>query len=352
MRGRTLLSAFAVSLAAVAFALKLNAQMLVSIETVTVGDAGNAPYGTGYGSVDYEYSIGKFETTIGQYATFLNSVAAVTSDPHLINLWIPQLASDLAIAGIERSGSGTALDPFLYSPIGPHGLTPSGASSQSNRPVAYVSWLDGARFANWLHNGATMGADTETGAYTLNGATSGIFGKNPGAKWWIPSRDEWHKAAYYKGGGIDAGYWLYPTKSDEMPGNDLAGVANQANYLAGNWPAGTYSITQTTDFSDSQNYLTEVGAFIGSPGPYGTFDQGGNLSEWTSDVTPDGAQVLLGGMWNFAATGLSAVTYGAGGSSVKVYNAGFRLATVPEPSTVALLIMTAGCGLWMGTRRP
>ena len=42
-----------------------------------------------------------------------------------------------------------------------------------DKPVNYVSWLDAARVANWYQNGATSLSDTETGAYTLNGAMLG-----------------------------------------------------------------------------------------------------------------------------------------------------------------------------------
>jgi len=37
----------------------------------------------------------------------------------------------------------------------------------------------------------------------------------------VTSEDEWYKAAYYKGGGIDAGYWDIPTSSDALPGTDM-----------------------------------------------------------------------------------------------------------------------------------
>jgi sulfatase modifying factor 1 len=225
-------------LAAVLFAaFILNSQShaqspLVTIDTVTVGDAGNAAdtvvmndSTTGYGSVGYEFAIGKYEVTIGQYNTFLNSVASVTSDSYIVNLWNGSMTSDLNIAGISRSGSGTLGSPYSYSVIG-----------SGNRPITYVSWFDAARFANWMNNGATNGASTETGAYTLNGATSGVgFTKNAGATWWIPSENEWYKAAYYKGGGTNAGYWDYPTQSG-APGNNIGGAANQANYYAGTSP--------------------------------------------------------------------------------------------------------------------
>jgi formylglycine-generating enzyme required for sulfatase activity len=205
---------------------------------VTVGDAGNAADTTGYGAVTNSFAIGKYEVTIGQYTTFLNSVAAVTSDSYIVDLWSASMETDLNIAGIRRSGSGILGDPYSYSVLG-----------SGNRPITYVSWFDAARFANWVNNGATLGASTETGAYTLNGATSGIFTVNPGATWFLPSEDQWYKAAYYKGGGTNAGYWVYPTQSDSAPGNNIGGAANQANYRTN----GVFAVTQSADYSGTQN---------------------------------------------------------------------------------------------------
>ena len=52
----------------------------VTIDPVPVGNPGNAGdtrYETpGYGAVGYEYQIGKYEVTAGQYTDFLNAVAA------------------------------------------------------------------------------------------------------------------------------------------------------------------------------------------------------------------------------------------------------------------------------------
>lgn len=318
-----------VALSAAVFASSpdLHAQALVGIQTVVVGDAGNAADTTGYGSVSYEYNIGKYEVTISQYTTFLNAVAA--SDPY--GLYSPEMATDLNIAGISRLGlSGS----YSYSVIG------SGA-----RPVTYVSWFDAARFANWMNNGATNGASTETGAYTLEGATSGIFYKNPEAAWWIPSEDEWYKAAYYKGGGADAGYWAYPTQSDTMPGNTIGGATNQGNFYNG-----VYSVTQSPDPDPDQNYLTDAGAFSNTAGAYGTFDQAGNAFEWNDAVYKSAYRNTRGGSW-----------YNVGGELPSSYRynetpgtetdtLGFRLATIPEPSTHALLVLSAA-GLCAGAIR-
>ncbi len=112
---------------------------------------------------------------IAQYTAFLNTVAATDT----YSLYNTNMGTDGTIAGISRSGSSGS---YSYSVIG------SGA-----RPITYVSWSDAARFANWMNNGQGTGS-TETGAYTLNGASSGVgFTKNPGATWWIPSEDESYK---------------------------------------------------------------------------------------------------------------------------------------------------------------
>jgi formylglycine-generating enzyme required for sulfatase activity len=245
------------------------------------------------------------------------------------------MATDLNIAGITQAGSSGS---FSYSALG-----------SGSRPISYVSWFDAARFANWMQNGANAGASTETGAYTLNGASSGVnFTKNAGATWWIPSEDEWVKAAYYKGGSTNAGYWLYPTQSDTAPGNTIGGDANQANYRG---ISSVYSVTQSASYSSTQNYLTDAGAFSNSASAIGTFDQAGNVYEW-NDAVIDSARGLRGGGWEGNDTPVLRSSFRAGNVPTDEDNSiGFRLSTVPEPSTYALLLMTAAGALWMARRR-
>jgi len=244
-----------------------------NIETVTVGNPGNAPDpDSGYGKVDYTYAIGKYDVTLTQYTVFLNAVAKTDT----YRLYNTNLGTDAHVAGIARTGTSGS---YSYSVIG-----------DGERPVTYVSWSDAARFCNWLHNGRKTGAQdattTETGAYALNGAIDRTdFTKNADAQWWIPSLNEWYKAAYYDPNRVCSGmgeYWRYATRSDDMPGNEVGGLPNQTNHR--NPHNSAYSVTQRSDLNRYENYLTPVGAFTNSASTYGTYDQDGNVYNWNDEV--------------------------------------------------------------------
>ncbi len=298
---------------------------LVTIDTVPVGDPGNsAIYAGGLprGTVDAEFRIATREVTLVQYATFLSAVAK-TKDGHnaaiVDTLYDPRMATDANIAGIIRTGSGTAADPYLYSVAG-----------DPAKPVTYVSWYNAVRFANWLHNGGTAGADTETGAYTLGGEDPPELTRNDGAVWWLPNDNEWFKAAYYKGGGTDAGYWKFPTRSDQLPGNSSSTEPNQANFKRN----GIFSVTQSGTQSSVDNYLTAVGTFANSPGPYGTFDQGGNVDEWTEENTTTSfgvERITRGGAWSTGGLNFDVNPPSTALPGDRINKLGFRLARGPLP---------------------
>ncbi len=198
----------------------------VVIETVIVGNPGNAGELSGEGAggigpdricgaVGYVYNIGKYEVTNAQYAEFLNAVAAY--DPN--GLYNENMADvgNYCWGGITRDGSNGS---YTYSTI----------AGRESMPVNSVSWHDALRFANWMHNGQG-GGDTEDGAYDMSLGLSVV--RKPDAQVFLPTEDEWYKAAYYKGGGE---YWDFPTKTDEPypptaevpPGTDL--IHGSANY--------------------------------------------------------------------------------------------------------------------------
>jgi len=194
---------------------------------VTVGNPGNAndTGGTNNGAVAYSYQIGKYDVTIGQYTSFLNAADPSGTNPN--GIYNASMATDLNIAGISYTSGASAGSKYAVI---------SNGGDSSNRPITYVSWFDAARFANWMTNGQGAGS-TETGAYTLGNATTGpAVAVNPGAAFYIPTNDEWYKAAYFSpnyGGVGVAGYTDYATQSDtpSAPGNIIGSTANQANYM-------------------------------------------------------------------------------------------------------------------------
>lgn len=193
---------------------------------------------------------------------------------------------------------------------------------------------------------------TETGSYALTGNNGIITNTGTGA-YWLPSESELYKAAYYdpnKGGpGVD-GYWTYPTKSDSAPGNVIGSSANQANYIT-DLGTNVYSVTQSSSFSSTQNYLTDAGAFAESGSAYGTFDQGGNVWEWNDAVIDDVlffSRGLRGGAWKFNANTLRSSGRNRTDPAVENRNFGFRIATIPEPASVCLLL---GGGALLAMRR-
>ena len=302
----------------------------VTIATVPVGNAGNTADtrlmndGTsGYGSVGYNYNVGKYEVTAGQYTDFLNAVGATDT----YGLYNTGMANTSSGSGITRSGASGS---YTYSV----------ASDFANRPVNFVSWGASARFANWLHNSQPTGAQdlstTEDGAYYLNGATTNAqllaVNRKTTWKWAVTSEDEWYKAAYYKGGNLNAGYWDYPTKSNSAPGRDMADASgNNANYYA---DSGAYPI-------DSGKYTTVVGEFQNSDSPYETFDQGGNVFEWNEAIVYEFAipyRGLRGGSFLNDGDALQASNrYYDDQTSGDCY-IGFRVSqVVPEPSSVLML---------------
>jgi formylglycine-generating enzyme required for sulfatase activity len=285
------------------------ASAVVNIDFVPVENAGNANDTTGYGAVSSSYQIGKYEVTNSQYAEFLSAKGSSNS--------FGIFNSSMATYGITQTGS-------------PGSFSYSVTSGFENKPVVYVSWFDAARFINWLSNGQGNG-DTETGPYTLAGATSGTsFAKNPGATLYLPTESQWYKAAYYdatKDG--TGGYWQVPTQSATLGGNTI-GNANSANYFDGDHVS--FPGTQTTD----------VGAYgTNSDSFYGTFDQGGNVWEW-NDAVLGTSRGLRGGAWNSVSGVLASTLRGGSNPSNETADVGFRVASIPEPGSVALTLLATG----------
>ena len=316
----------------------------VVIDTVPIRNEGNVPDITGYGKVLYQYRIARFEVTIGQYVEFLNAVAA--ADTH--GLYISQMSSEPTIAGVTRSGG-----PGSYRYVG---------IDSPDRPITLVSWFDAARFANWMSNGQPAGAQntttTEDGAYTLLppfdhvGFVKNAINPNTGRPpvWWIPSENEWYKAAYYNptrnaGAG---GYHFYPIQSpfDNVPYSAAYGGAPSPDAtLAGNFRRDDgvangyndgYALTGSNTFPGT-NALSKVGDYASAPTFYGTYDQGGNVLELTDGIVGSGGsffRAARGGSW-FDDESVMRSSYRLNiNPTTHATGVGFRLATVERRAQV------------------
>ena len=293
---------------AIVAALITSASATVTMDWVSIGNVNNAADTTGYGAVDHAYRIGKYEVTNAQYGEFLNAKGQSNANG-IYN-------SNMPTYGITQSGTSGS---FSYTVT----------TALANRPVVLVSWFDATRFANWMANGQGN-ASMETGAYTLNNATSGIITANIGAQVYLPSENEWYKAAYYN--AANASYSLYPNGQNTITTAD-------ANY------------------STSVGNSTDAGTYSGDASFYETFDQGGNVWEW-NDATSSleyysTGRGLRGGAWNGDATADTWL-----GSDFRNFtrnyheysDIGFRLAAVPEPASM-LLSMLAGVMMLIRRKR-
>lgn len=311
------------------------ARAAVTLEWVNVGDAGNANDTTGFGGVAYGYQIMKYEVTNAQYAEFLNTVDAAGTNPN--GIWNSNMGSN-ARGGISFTAGNAAGSKYAVK------------TDMGDKPVNYVSFSDSMRFANWIHNGQGAGS-TESGAYDMTVSASTVIHSGL-ANVWLPTANEWYKAAYYQpvgAGGDTDSYWRFSTASNTVPtvatstitGTILNPGANVANYGSG------------ADWNGQDGNVTTVGsAGLLSASYYGTFDQSGNVQEWTEAIS-GGNRGLRGGSWNLGESIMRSTNISSLAPNNESSAIGFRLASafaVPEPSRV-MLALAGVFGLLMRRRR-
>jgi formylglycine-generating enzyme required for sulfatase activity len=263
------------------------------IEFVTIGNPGNPPDTTDRpvtdGAVPYIYRIGKYE----------------------ISEQMIDKANTLGGLGITTDTRGP------------------------EKPATSVSWFEAARFVNWLNtsSGSTPAYKFDNaGNFQLwqptdSGYNEANLYRNSLAKYFLPSLDEWHKAAYYD--PVSGNYYDYPTGSDSVPdGIDLVGDANfEAVFLDGANQLGPNDITN-----------------VGVLSPYATVGQGGNVREWLEiafdrrNTMADKQRMMRGGAWGDIHTLLLAHNDGIGWvPSFQGNFVGLRVVSIiPEPSTAVL----------------
>jgi hypothetical protein len=231
----------------------------------TISTVGNMPYAgpdpvpfsTGRGRVDHEYRISRLELTTSQYLEFVNAAAAHNSLDLGWALWW-----------------GAEIDPTA--PTIRYRLINTPDAGQ--RQVTNITWREAAMYCNWLHNHKSADHDAIlNGAYDTSTFGQGPDGwsftdqltHHPDARFWIPTYDEWMKAAYYdpnRNGPGQGGWWLYGNASDTplVPGLPGAGTTNAGLIL-----------------QDAQQRDMIVGAYQTVQSPWGLLDVSGGASEWT-----------------------------------------------------------------------
>lgn len=321
------------------------------IEFVSIGALGNAPWqgdGTegdraiGRGQVNYQYSIGKFEVTSAQWTEFFNAAYDRPANDRLPHL-IPPTFWGAVPATPNTSG----------------GLRWAVPAGNEMRPVGNISWRMAAMYCNWLHNDKS----TDRGAF-LNGAydvnTFGYSGTtftdqlthNSGARYWIPTRDEWLKAAHYDPNkpnvdGTVGGWWKYSITSDSPIAYGPPGVSVRAGgQVSGPDPNGPLAESNgnwnPSSFPGYSPYDILLGAYANATSPWGLYDTSGATGEWTEGANLAGTgRIAEGATWSSLGTGAADTIYYSGGlfPSYSGGDYGFRIASsVPSPGASVLLL--------------
>ena len=267
-----------------------------SMDFVTIGNPNNVADTTGApnpaGSVAYTYNLGKYEVSRGQ---------------------------------IDKANAAGSLGITLYdmSSFGGNGV---------NKPGTGIDYYEAAKYVNWLNTskGGTAAYKFDgTGTFQLWSPTDAGYNannmfRNSLAKYVIASTDEWYKGAY----GSPSGIWYdYPTGSDTEPTAVAGGTdANTAVY---------------------RQFVSPGPADIDNAGglsKYGTMGQGGNVFELTETAYDGGnntayeSRELRGGAWygggSLDVSGRYDIDPSQGTSVI-----GFRVAMIPEPSSLSLLAL-------------
>ena len=341
---RSFLASFLAAL--VTSGLMITPAKAAPIEWVRVANPGNAADTTGYGNVAYTYDIMKYEFTNTRYAEFLNAI-----DPQGIN---PQSVWDAQMSSSNQGG----ISQVLGNALGSRYVV---KTNFADKPVNFMSAFSVARVANWLHNGSPVSGTTtnssatasqNTGAYAIGTGTSGTLpAKSAGAVYWIPLENEWYKAAYYNPtlNSGTGGYTTYGNGFSTTPGSVTAsvtgsgsagGTGNSANYLG----TGTWNGNPT-------GAPTSVGT-NGAASYYGAFDMSGNVIEYNTLTGVASSDVGLRG-GSFVASTAERISSGTRNLTTTTFidnEFGFRLVTVPEPESLALLA-TVGVAFAAGLLR-
>ena len=272
----------------------------------------------GFGIVAYDYRMGMYEITNSQWDKFTANLAplTVTGDP-----------SSAYNASFYNWGTGT-----------------------TDVPTNRVSWYEAAQFVNWLNTSAghqsaykftgTQGQsdyalDTWSAAEAAGGTN---LYRHKDAFYFLPTEDEWFKAAYWNGTTLQQ----YATKAGDTlhQGDGTSGTG--WNYYDNGYATDPYGPWDVGSGSEELN---------------GTYDMMGNAWEWMESpyndpsYTTGSSRGLRGGNWVYYSSYLAASYRDIILPTSEDELVGFRVASVPEPGSITLLVCGLVSLIWLRRRK-
>jgi formylglycine-generating enzyme required for sulfatase activity len=207
-------------------------------------------------------------------------------------------------------------------------------------PTNCTSWYEAAQFVNWLNTSSGKSAAYKftgtlggTGDYTLGVWQAGDAGfnaanpyRNSNAFYFLPTENEWVKAAYWNGSALQT----YATKAGEClyQGNGTNGGWNFYNERYATNPYGPWAVGS------------------GSQELNGTFDMMGNVMEWmenpyyTGEYTSGANRGFRGGSYYYYLYSFASSSRHSDNPANDSTSLGFRVASiVPEPASLTLLFL-------------
>ncbi len=257
----------------------LGAAGMTQAAMVMIGDAGNAadPANGTYGDVAYTYQISATEVTIAQ---FQQAIGAGDGDENYWN------ASPRTVG--------------------------------TNAPATRVSLYEAMKYCNWLNTGNVNSGYYGNGGTNMSGLSHDAYAAANGLTYFLPTEDEWYKAAYYTGTVGDL-WSLYANGTDNTP---TWGTTDGWNYYNG-----------SSFVNGPPNYTWTAG--YGGEEQNSTYNMMGNVWEWME--TSSG--VIRGGSYGNSENNLRSSVRSGYGPSSETDGVGFRVVAVPEPATALSLVL-------------
>lgn len=273
------------------------------IQFSTIGDPGNEPclsyervppefedplersrYWRPFGQVDTVYRIARSEVTTEQWLEFLNAFAGTRerewfTQPENYDYWFIGMGPQGWGAFRRRNPDGPGYQWYQYD------LPWAGRV-----PVIEISLKSAMMYCNWLHNGRQQG--------NWNSLVDGVYDvsqlfpvgspfqrplhRRIGAKFWIPSADEWVKSAHYDpntDGNGHGGYWEYAARTNTP-------VVYAPPYEGGEANAGFRDFVSPEGEVFDADFMP-LSSYPATQSAYGLLDVIGCLGEFTDTLLQD-----------------------------------------------------------------